>query len=69
MSVGEVIKERRTSLGMTQEDLAAASGVSQGAISDLETGRRGESTQPSLGVALKLAEALGLPVQSLQATR
>jgi transcriptional regulator with XRE-family HTH domain len=37
---GELIKRRRTTLGMTQETLGKRVGVTQGAIQKWETGQR-----------------------------
>jgi putative transcriptional regulator len=45
------IKERRTGAGLTQEDLAAAMGVSRQTIISIERGKY----IPSLPLALKLA--------------
>ena len=49
------IKDRRTALGMTQEDLAARVGVERPAIALWETGARTPTTDklPSLASALE----------------
>jgi DNA-binding XRE family transcriptional regulator len=44
---------------MTQIELAEAVGISQGALSDIESGRR----QPSQAVAEKMAQALDVPTR------
>jgi Helix-turn-helix domain len=36
---GELVRERRMSIGLTQQELAVAAGVSIGALRDLEQGR------------------------------
>jgi len=38
--VGRNVRQRRTALGMTQEELAVAAGVSQQYVSGLERGQR-----------------------------
>jgi putative transcriptional regulator len=53
----EVRDERR----WTQADLAARVGVSRQTINSIETGR----FEPSLGLALKLARLIGVPVEQL----
>jgi transcriptional regulator with XRE-family HTH domain len=55
----------RTSLGLTQEQLAAAIGVSQPRIAEIERG----DANPRLGTLAKLARALGVPVADLLAER
>jgi DNA-binding XRE family transcriptional regulator len=55
--VGELVRERRTSIGLTQRDLAAASGISIGALRDLEQGR---TRCPRWGAVVAIAAALGL---------
>jgi transcriptional regulator with XRE-family HTH domain len=55
--LGVLIEERRRAAGLTQRKLAERSGVSVGAIRDLEQGR---TAWPRLGAAARLATALGL---------
>lgn len=59
------MKERicalRHNLGLTQEELARKSGVTQQFIQMIERGKR----SPSLRTALKLAECLGCSVEEL----
>ncbi len=60
------LRLRRRAAGMTQRDLAEASGVKQPLISALESGGR----QPTEGVRRSLTEALPvLPSQLLRASR
>lgn len=55
------VRQARERAKMTQDDLAAASGLDQTTISDLETGR---SQNPRLKTIQALAKALGIrPVQ------
>ena len=49
--------------GQTQQDLAATLGVSQGYISKLVRGLQ----EPSLKEALRIADLIGVPVESLLA--
>lgn len=51
----------RKERGLTQEQLAAKVGCSQAMVFDVETGR----AQPSLKLALALADALGTTVDDL----
>ena len=61
--VGRIVRERREALGMTQEELAAAAGLTQEAVSMIEQGRRGRRLR--LRTAKGLAEALGVPIAVL----
>ncbi|MBI4714630.1 MAG: helix-turn-helix transcriptional regulator [Nitrospirae bacterium] len=56
--VGENLRRIRKERGLTQEELALMSGLSQGYINQLESGKR-KFTQKTLTV---IAEALGLPL-------
>ena len=58
----EKLKELRARKKMTQEDLAAASGVSRATIAAIESGAT-EST--TVGTVKKLAEALGTTPSNL----
>lgn len=53
--------ELRKSKGISQEDLASAIGVTQGAISAYETGR----WEPSITTIKKMASILGCTVDDL----
>lgn len=52
------IKERRSLLGLTQQDLADYSGVSLRIIKSIEAG----TANPSIGTLTKIAKALGLEI-------
>ena len=54
-----IIKERRTLLGLTQQDLADYTGLGLRTIKDVETGKG----NPSVSTLLKIAEVLGLELQ------
>ena len=55
------LKERRTELGLTQAELAAFCGVSRKTVNTVENA----VFVPSTLLALKLAKALGHPVETL----
>ena len=55
------IKKMRLTVGMSQEDLAKASGVSRVAIARYESGER----VPSVIIAARIANALGCKVDDL----
>lgn len=55
------LRTRRLARGLSQRDLAAAAGLTRQAIGALESGR----TQPSLAVALALADLLDARVEEL----
>jgi transcriptional regulator with XRE-family HTH domain len=55
-TLGQVIRERRRRLGLTQQEVAEKVGTSVIYIGLLETGKR----RPSAGVVARLAEALAL---------
>lgn len=57
--LSRVMKSRRAALGWTQADLADASGVSAGVISDYE---RGATDNPQFPSLVKLANSLGCTV-------
>lgn len=54
-------RHRRLAEGMTQEDLAGHVGVTRQTILAIEKGDH----NPSVGLALKLAAVLGVPVEAL----
>lgn len=58
--VGQNIRQIRQKLGLTQEELANMSGLSQGYVNQLESGKR-KFTQKTL---CAIAEALDLPLNS-----
>ncbi|HEU0043047.1 helix-turn-helix transcriptional regulator [Sphingomonas sp.] len=55
------LRDKRTALGWTQAELAARLGVSRKTINTVENG----VFVPSTVLALKLADALGEPVEAL----
>src|SRR5262245_1996343 len=59
--LGEIIRRRRTDLGLSQSELAEAAGVHLRQIRRYESGEQ----QPVLGVAVRLASALGVTVNEL----
>ena len=61
LKIGGRIAEMRKAKGMTQEQLAAALGVSAPAVSKWETG----SSYPDITLLCPLARALGSNVDSL----
>ncbi|MFG2847896.1 helix-turn-helix domain-containing protein [Kitasatospora sp. NPDC048296] len=54
--LGETVRLRREALGMTQAQLAAATGMQQPAVARFEAG----GTMPTIVVLERLAEALGM---------
>lgn len=60
-SMGERVRELRKRAGMTQDDLAARTGMSKGFLSDIENGNRNVSSE----FLLKLANALGASIDYL----
>ncbi len=61
VEMAEVLRRRRTELGMSQAELAAAAGVDQRQIRRYEAGEQ----QPVLSVAVAIAEALKISVGEL----
>ena len=61
MEMSEVIRRRRTELGMSQADLGAAAGVDARQIRRYESGQ----SQPVLSVAVAIADALGISINEL----
>jgi len=59
--MNEVIRQRRSELGMSQGDLAAKVGVDRRQIRRYEAGE----TQPTLSVAKTIARALGITIDEL----
>ena len=64
MIFAEKLRELRTKAGLTQERLAASSGLGLGTIRDYEQGKR----EPLLSTAVKLARALGTSVEAFTAS-
>jgi len=55
------LKERRTDLGLTQAELAEKVGVTRKTVNTVENG----VFTPSATLAIKLAQALSVPVEEL----
>ena len=55
---GEVLRERRRQLGLTQEDVATEAGVGRRFVIELERGKPGASLEH----ALRIAALLGLEI-------
>jgi transcriptional regulator with XRE-family HTH domain len=55
--IGENVRRRRTELRLTQVELAGRLGITQGAISDVENGRR----SPLMGTLARMSEILEVP--------
>ena len=56
MDIGTVIKERRTLLGISQQDLSDYSGIGISTVKDLERG----VGNPSLQTLLKILDVVGM---------
>ncbi|EOQ19684.1 MULTISPECIES: helix-turn-helix domain-containing protein [Bacillus cereus group] len=63
--IEQVIKEKRKNKGWTQLTLAKQSGVPQPTISQIE---RGERTSPSYQNIIKIAKALEISIEELEAS-
>ena len=57
-NIGNIIRERRALLKITQQDLADYSGVSLRIIKSIEAG----NANPSIGTLTKITEVIGLEV-------
>lgn len=55
----DIIKERRSLLGLTQQDLADYTGLSLRIIKSIESGKG----NPSIGTLNKIADVLGLEIE------
>lgn len=58
---GEVIRQHRLAMGLSQEDFADKAGVHRTYMSSIELGK----VQVSIGVADKLAGTLGVPLSKI----
>lgn len=65
MRLGELIKSKRETAGLSLQELADVCGVSKAHVWDLE---QGNTENPSLMLTLKLSVALGVPVNAFAAT-
>ena len=66
-NIGETIRKLRQEHGMSQDELAAASGISAGAIHSLEAGKRKAGGR--LDTTLALLDALGMECEIRPTTR
>ncbi len=62
MNLGRAIRELRKKQGLSQEELALASSITQAALSQIENGKR-----PGSGTLSKVSRALNVPVSLLYA--
>ncbi len=62
MHIGDIVKNRRLGLGLTQQELEAGSGVTQSMISKLE---KGTARNISVDALRKLAKALNCSLVDL----
>lgn len=60
-TISSKVRDLRVTRGWTQQEVADAVGVTQGAIGHIETGR----VTPSVGLLLRLAAHFGVPVSAL----
>ena len=63
MKIGKKIRDIRKQKGLSQQELAALSGISQTYLSQLE---KGERTSPTIEVMNKISDALSLPYPILE---
>lgn len=63
MSLGTLLKAKRTALGMTLDEVAEAAGCSKSHLHGLE----GDKCDPGIVMCARLSVALGVPVQSMAA--
>lgn len=61
VNFGRVVRDARSELGLTQEELADASGLHRNYVGGLERGER----NPTLPVVFKIANGLGLKASEL----
>ena len=62
MNIGEILKRRRTSMGLTQNELAEKAKIAQSQISQIENG---VSDNTTIEMLRKLAKALNCAVVDL----
>jgi len=61
---GEVVREFRQRIGLSQEDFADKAGIHRTYVSSIERGR----VQISIAIAQKVADALGIPLSRIWRT-
>lgn len=59
MSLAEVIKSRRKTLDLSQQDLAEMAGIGLATIKDIERGKG----NPSIGTISKIMKVLGMEIE------
>ncbi len=59
MSLSEVIKKRRKTLAISQQDLAEMAGIGLATIKDIERGKG----NPSMATVSKIMEVLGMEIE------
>lgn len=59
MSLAEVIKSRRKTLSISQQDLSEMAGIGLATIKDIERGKG----NPSMGTISKIMEVLGMEIE------
>ena len=59
MSLAEVIKSRRKTLDISQQDLAEMAGIGLATIKDIERGKGNQS----IGTVSKIMEVLGMEIE------
>ncbi len=62
--VGKNLREQRTRVGLSLDELAGRAGVSRTLLGQIELGR----TVPSIGVTWRISQALGVPFSALLST-
>jgi rhodanese-related sulfurtransferase/transcriptional regulator with XRE-family HTH domain len=62
--VGKNLREQRTRVGLSPDELAGRAGVSRTLLGQIELGR----TIPSIGVTWRISQALGVPFSALLST-
>ena len=58
---GATVRVVREALGISQRDLAERAGISQGALSNIESGKHGSTPETNR----KLADGMGVPLESI----
>ena len=64
MTLAELLKSRRESLGMSLQDVADACGITKSHVWDME---QGNSFNPTLAVAIRLSICLGITINMMAA--
>lgn len=64
MKLNELLKTRRTSLGLTLQDVGDAAGLGKGYVHDLENGK---TLNPGIQTCVRLSIALGITINQIAA--